>query len=400
MIRNNPIAQYIVVTVSYWAFTLTDGALRMLVVLFFHDMGFSPLEIAMLFILYELFGVITNLFGGWIATRIGLNMTMHIGLAVQIVSLLMLLADPSWLTVFYVMVAQALSGIAKDLNKMSAKSSIKMLVSDNAEGGLYRWIARLTGSKNALKGVGFFLGGFLLAAFGFRGALLIMAVGLAIVLFFSFLLLDRRLGTTSFKPKFRELLSKSPAINRLSAARFFLFSSRDIWFVVALPVFLQSQLGWDYVAVGTLMAVWVIGYGAIQAFAPRITGNQPDGRTAFLWAVLLSALPFGIAVALLADWRVEWTLVGGLLLFGVVFAVNSSVHSYLIVSYARADGVSLDVGFYYMANAGGRLLGTILSGVVYQLFGLAACLLVSAVFVAASFLLAWKLPRRAVAAET
>ncbi|MEX1198654.1 MAG: organoarsenical effux MFS transporter ArsJ [Pseudohongiellaceae bacterium] len=395
MIRNNPVAQYIVVTLSYWAFTLTDGALRMLVVLFFHDQGFSPLEIATLFILYELFGVITNLFGGWIATRIGLNMTMHAGLALQILALAMLLADPSILTVFYVMVTQALSGIAKDLNKMSAKSSIKMLVKDGADGALYRWVARLTGSKNALKGVGFFMGGALLAAFGFRGALLIMLAGLVVVLAGSICLLDRQLGTTAFRPKFRELLSKSPAINRLSAARFFLFSSRDVWFVVALPVFLQTQLGWDHVAVGTMMAGWVIGYGIIQAVAPRVTGSAPDGRTAFQWAAALCLLPFAIALALMSGWQVQNVVIGGLLLFGAVFAVNSSVHSYLIVSYARADGVSLDVGFYYMANAAGRLTGTVLSGLVYQFSGLAACLLLSGLFIAASSVLALRLPRAA-----
>jgi len=393
-LQNRSVFQYIVVTASYWAFTLTDGALRMLVVLFFHNMGFSPFEIAMLFILYELFGVITNLFGGWLATRVGLNMTMHVGLLLQIVSLIMLMADPNWLTVVYVMVAQALSGIAKDLNKMSAKSSIKMLVSDDAQGTLYRWIARLTGSKNALKGVGFFLGGVLLAAFGFRGAMMIMAAGLAIVLLASYLLLDKHLGTTSFKPKFRDLFSKSAAINRLSAARFFLFSSRDIWFVVALPVYLQSQLGWDHVAVGTMLAAWVIGYGIVQAFAPRITGSSPDGRTAFSWAILLLALPLCIAAALFAGWHVQTVLVVGLLLFGAVFAVNSSVHSYLIVSYARADGVSLDVGFYYMANAAGRLVGTLFSGLVYQLYGLAWCLVIAGLLVAVSGLLAYRLPRR------
>jgi len=390
---NRALFQYVIVTASYWAFTLTDGALRMLVVLFFHNMGFSPFEIAMLFILYELFGVITNLFGGWLATRVGLNMTMHIGLLLQIGSLVMLMADPNWLTLIYVMVAQALSGIAKDLNKMSAKSSIKMLVQDDTQGKLYRWIARLTGSKNALKGVGFFLGGVLLAAFGFRGALLIMAAGLALVLLASYLLLDKHLGTTSFKPKFRDLFSKSAAINRLSAARFFLFSSRDIWFVVALPVYLQTQLGWDHVAVGTMLAAWVIGYGIVQAIAPRITGPTPDGRTAFNWALMLVALPMGIAAALFAGWHVQAVLIVGLLLFGVIFAVNSSVHSYLIVSYARADGVSLDVGFYYMANAAGRLVGTVLSGLVYQMYGLAWCLVMAGLLIACSGVLAWRLPR-------
>jgi len=392
-VKNNALTQYMVVTASYWAFTLTDGALRMMVVLFFHNLGFSPLQVAMLFVLYELFGVITNLLGGWVATHIGLNMTMHAGIALQILALLMLTADSAWLTVFYVMVAQALSGIAKDLNKMSAKSSIKMLVSDEIKGSLYIWIARLTGSKNALKGVGFFLGGVLLAAFGFRTALVLMAVMLALVLSASYLLLDKQLGVAEFKPKFREIFAKSPAINRLSAARFFLFSARDVWFVVALPVFLQTQLQWDYVAVGTLLAVWVIAYGAVQSIAPNITGVNADGRTVFVWGAVLCVVPVLLAVAVLLNWQVQVVLIAGLLLFGALFAVNSSVHSYLIVSYARHDGVSLDVGFYYMANAAGRLMGTILSGLVYQYSGLAACLLVSSLLLLISTVLASGLPR-------
>ncbi len=396
-LRHNPFAQYLVITASYWAFTLTDGALRMLVVLFFHGLGFSPLEVASLFLLYEFFGMVTNLFGGWLASRIGLNVTMHIGLALQIVALLMLLADPALLTVVWVMVAQALSGIAKDLNKMSAKSSVKSLVPDDAQGTLYRWVARLTGSKNALKGVGFFLGGALLASVGFHGAILIMAVLLGVVLLASLLLLERQSGVASFKPKFREIFSSSNAINRLAAARFFLFASRDVWFVVALPVYLQSRLGWSALQVGALLAVWVIGYGAVQALAPGFVGGSsraglaPTGRTAFVWAALLCLLPALIGAALLAQWQAELVLVGGLLVFGAVFAINSAVHSYLIVSWARTDGVSLDVGFYYMANAAGRLLGTVLSGLVYQTAGLAMCLFVSSLLVAASAVLARRL---------
>ncbi len=400
-IHNKPLAQYLIITTSYWAFTLTDGALRMLVVLFFHQLGFSPLEVAMLFVLYEFFGVVTNLFGGWLASRIGLNLTMHAGLALQILSLVMLLVDPALLTVAYVMVAQALSGIAKDLNKMSAKSSIKGLVSDEG-GGLYRWVALLTGSKNALKGVGFFLGGVLLASVGFRGALIGMAGMLTIVLIASMLLLDRKLGVASFTPKVRDIFSSSAAINRLSAARFFLFSARDIWFVVALPVYLQSQLGWSHVAVGTMLAGWVIAYGAVQAIAPLITGAgqsrtpsrarlAPTGTTAFGWALALCLLPALISTALWLGWHPDTVLIVGLLAFGAVFAINSSVHSYLIVSWARQDGVSLDVGFYYMANAAGRLMGTVLSGLVYQMWGLEVCLLVSSVLVVASALLARRL---------
>ena len=388
-LRHNPVAQYIVVTASYWAFTLSDGALRMLVVLFFHELGYSPLEVASLFILYEFFGMVTNLFGGWLASRIGLNMTMSAGLFLQIAALAMLLAEPSMLTIPYVMLAQALSGIAKDLNKMSAKSSIKALVKD--DGGLYRWVALLTGSKNTLKGAGFFLGGALLAAWGFRGAITTLLILLITAFVLSAILLEQRAGVASFKPKFREIFSKSAAINRLSAARFFLFASRDIWFVIALPVYLQSQLGWTYLAVGSLLAGWMIAYGAIQAFAPRITGTKPDGSSAYSWAAILTILPTAIGLALLFEWHIQTVLVVGLLIFGAVFAINSSVHSYLIVAWARQDGVSLDVGFYYMANAAGRLVATILSGLIYQQWGLPACLFGSAVFVLCSALLARKL---------
>ncbi len=388
-LRHNPVAQYIVVTASYWAFTLSDGALRMLVVLFFHELGYSPLEVASLFILYEFFGMVTNLFGGWLASRIGLNMTMSAGLFLQIAALAMLLAEPSMLTIPYVMLAQALSGIAKDLNKMSAKSSIKALVKD--DGGLYRWVALLTGSKNTLKGAGFFLGGALLAAWGFRGAITTLLILLITAFVLSAILLEQRAGVASFKPKFLDIFSKSAAINRLSAARFFLFASRDIWFVVALPVYLQSQLGWTYLAVGSLLAGWMIAYGAIQALAPRITGSKPDGSIAYIWAAILTLLPTAIGLALLFEWHIQTMLVLGLLVFGAVFAINSSVHSYLIVAWARQDGVSLDVGFYYMANAAGRLVATILSGLIYQQWGLAACLFGSAVFVLCSALLARKL---------
>ncbi|MBL1378175.1 organoarsenical effux MFS transporter ArsJ [Zobellella iuensis] len=391
------IRQYLIVTGNYWAFTLTDGALRMLVVLHFHGLGYSPLEIALLFLFYEVFGVITNLVGGWLGAHLGLNKTMNIGLALQVVALAMLLVPAAWLTVPWVMAAQALSGIAKDLNKMSAKSSIKLLVPADAQGQLYKWVALLTGSKNALKGCGFFLGGALLSLAGFRAAVLLMALGLALVWLFSVLSLKRDLGRAKNKPKFREIFSKSPAINALSAARMFLFGARDVWFVVALPVFLASRFGWDHWSVGSFLALWVIGYGLVQGLAPRLTGRQqgqvPDGRHALGWALPLVLVPWVIALALQAGLYPAASLVGGLLVFGVLFAINSSLHSYLIVSYAGADGVSLDVGFYYMANAMGRLLGTVLSGWVYQQYGLEACLWVSGGFILLAALISTRLPR-------
>ena len=391
--------QYALVTGNYWAFTLTDGALRMLVVLHFHQLGYSALQVAMLFLFYEVFGVITNLVGGWLGARIGLNRTMNIGLGLQIAALLMLAVPTPWLTVPLVMGAQALSGIAKDLNKMSAKGSVKLLLPDNAQGTLYRWVAALTGSKNALKGVGFFLGGLLLAAWGFRGAVLAMAAALALVWLGSLLLLKRDLGKAKSKPKFRDIFSKSRAVNLLSAARLFLFGARDVWFVVALPVFLVTSLGWAYWEVGAFLATWLIGYGIVQALAPRITAlgkaGLPDGRTALGWALALALVPASMAVLLLMEQPAQLVLVIGLAVFGVLFAVNSSLHSYLIVSYANEDGVSLDVGFYYMANAMGRLLGTLLSGWVFQWHGLAACLVVSAVLVILAATVSVALPRHA-----
>ncbi|WP_089657852.1 organoarsenical effux MFS transporter ArsJ [Franzmannia pantelleriensis] len=391
------VRQYLLITGNYWAFTLTDGALRMLVVLYFSQLGYSPLEVAMLFLFYEAFGVVTNLVGGWLGARLGLNRTMNVGLGLQIVALAMLLVPAGMLTVVWVMAAQALSGIAKDLNKMSAKSAVKVLVpkeSASAGSALYRWVAMLTGSKNALKGLGFFLGGLLLTLIGFQGAVLAMALMLSGVLGLSLWRLRADLGRQKAKPKFSEVFSKSRAVNVLSAARLCLFASRDVWFVVALPVFLYDQHGWSQWTVGGLLAVWVIGYGGVQTQAPRLT-RLMSGEARVItagWAAALALL--GVALALLPLTAVGW-LVAGLLAFGVLFAINSSWHSYLIVHYARADGVSMDVGFYYMANAMGRLIGTLLSGWLYMAHGLSACLWVAAALVAASALMALALPRQA-----
>jgi len=397
MSHSAAIRQYAIVTGNYWAFTLTDGALRMLVVLHFHQLGYSPLHIASLFLFYEIFGVITNLFGGYLGARIGLNRTMNIGLAMQVIALLMLAVPTQWLSVPLVMSAQALSGVAKDLNKMSAKSSIKSLVSANQQRQLFKWVALLTGSKNALKGVGFFLGGALLALVGFKGSVLAMAAVLGLIWLASLFLLQHDLGKAKNKPKFSELFSKSRAINILSAARLFLFGARDVWFVIALPVFLSSQLGWDFWWIGGFLALWVIGYGIVQSTAPLITRSIskkiPDGRSALWWAVILVFITAAIAIAMSANLPLAPVLIFGLCVFGILFAINSSLHSYLIVSYAKEDGASLDVGFYYMANALGRLIGTLLSGWVYQVSGLVACLWVSTIFIAIAAFLSVGLPQ-------
>ncbi|MCP4986839.1 MAG: organoarsenical effux MFS transporter ArsJ [Colwellia sp.] len=379
------------ITANYWAFTLTDGALRMLVLLYFYQLGYSPFTLATLFIFYEVFGVITNLVGGWLGARIGLNKTMFIGIAIQLAALLMLAIPSEYLSVVYVMFAQALSGIAKDLNKMSAKSSIKVLVSNlNSEQGqskLFKWVALLTGSKNTLKGVGYFAGGILLSAFSFQNAVVIMAVMLAIVALLTWPMLTDDIGKTRFKAKFSQLFSNNLALNYLSASRLCLFAGRDVWFVIALPVYLASQLHWQHKEVGTLLASWIIFYGVVQAYAPKIltllTGQQEQTsvKKASLWSAILALVTLLLVLIVYLFPNINAVLVLGLFIFGAVFAINSSMHSYLIVSLAREEGASMDVGFYYMANAMGRLLGTVLSGLVYQQFGLLACLLFSFILI-------------------
>ncbi|MBF0266035.1 MAG: organoarsenical effux MFS transporter ArsJ [Gammaproteobacteria bacterium] len=406
------IKQYLMITSTYWVFTITDGALRMLVILFFHQLGYNALDIALLFLFYEFFGVVTNLIGGWLGAKIGLNRTMHLGVLLQIIALAMLTVDNSLLGIAYVMFAQALSGIAKDLNKMSAKSSIKFLLpKESQQGRLYHWVAFLTGSKNALKGAGFFIGALLLSLFGFQESMMIMMAMLIIILIIGLIFLTQDIGKSQSKPKFKELFSKSRAINILSAARLFLFASRDVWFVVAIPVYFQSVLNWEHTEVGAFMAIWVIGYGIVQALAPKLTHlnkkeikSIPSGKTALFWASLLIIFPLIIALQLYFHlFNFQWLtssgittneviIVAGLILFGIVFAINSSVHSFLILAYARNDGVSLDVGFYYMANAAGRLVGTILSGSVYVWFGLEACLLISSAFLALTAIISMALP--------
>lgn len=402
------IRSYAAVTGAYWAFTLTDGALRMLVLLHFHQLGFTPLDLAFLFLLYEAMGIVTNAVGGWIGARFGLRLTLHAGLAIQIVALVMLSGvNPHWtlpMSVGYVMVAQALSGCAKDLTKMSSKSAVKLVVADNNQGLLFKWIALLTGSKNALKGLGFLLGGVMLSTFGFALSLWLMAAILAVVLVLAVATIRADLGKAKSPLGKRDLFSKSREINLLSAARIVLFASRDVWFVVGVPVYLYETLGWSFDQVGGFMALWIIGYGCVQALVPRLLKGARNAagaaRAATVWGFVLCVLPALIATALnldatqpLTHWVTQWIVIGGLLIFGVVFAINSSLHSYLIVAYSDHDKIALNVGFYYMANAAGRLAGTLLSGLTYQWSGLQACLWVSAAMVLAAASIAMLLPR-------
>src|SRR6056297_926217 len=390
---------------------LTDGALRMLVLLHFHTLGFTPVQLAYLFVLYEIAGVITNLSAGWIAARFGLTSTLYAGLTLQVIALLALAQlDPGWAigaSVAFVMIVQGASGIAKDLAKMSSKSAVKILAPTQA-GGLFRWVAILTGSKNAVKGLGFLLGASLLATVGFTVAVIVMAAVLAVILVGVLIAMPPGLPKGRKGAKFSEVFSKSANVNWLSAARVFLFGARDVWFVVGIPVYFYSVLSDGseagnraaFFMIGTFMAGWIILYGAVQASAPRLmrAASRPEGdliRAARGWALALLVVPVALTVAaLVADGPQSWltvTLVAGLLAFGVLFAVNSSLHSYLILAFTQVERVTMDVGFYYMANAGGRLLGTVLSGLSYQAGGLPLVLGTASAMVILSVLAAGRL---------
>lgn len=386
------------VTAAYWAFTVSDGALRMLVLLHFHDLGYSPVTLGFLFLLYEFLGIVTNFVGGRLGSRFGLNRTLYAGLTIQVLALVLLsFQDPAWaelVSVAFVMGTQALSGIAKDLTKISSKSAVKVVApSDETGSTLFRWVAILTGSKNALKGVGFFIGGALLAWVGFAGALRLMAAALMLVLAAVALSLKADIGRAAEPASFGSLLSESPAINWLASARVFLFGARDLWFVVALPIFLTEELGWSFGATGGFLAAWVIGYGIVQSLAPAILGRSAGDEVALaaVWSGVLTVVTGTMTVALSAGAPAAPVVLVGLMVFGVVFAVNSAVHSYLILAYADGDVVS-EVGFYYSANAVGRLVGTLLSGATYLVGGLEASLWVATAFLAITWVLTRQLP--------
>ena len=396
--------QYLLVTSAYWGFTLTDGALRMLVLLHFFKLGFSPFTLAFLFLLYEAAGIVANLLGGWLATRFGITRMLMVGLSTQIIGFLLLSAvSPDWsmaLSVAWVVVAQGVCGVAKDLTKTASKSAIKLTAGQVSE-KLFKWVAWFTGSKNAMKGVGFFLGGLLLDAMGFQGALYLMAALLGVVLVGVFVALPRLMGQRKASGSAKEFFAKGTALNLLSAGRVFLFGARDVWFVVGVPVFLYSQ-GWTFTMVGGFMAAWTIGYGLVQAAAPALVKKSPDGLSAEVpaarvWTGVLTLVPLLLAalvlMAPLEPALMAWLVVAGLVLFGFVFAVNSSVHSYLVLAYAGSEKAAEDVGFYYAANAVGRFAGTLLSGLLYQWGDLLACLVGSGLMLLACFLLTIALPK-------
>jgi predicted MFS family arabinose efflux permease len=395
------IRNYLIVTASYWSFTLTDGALRMLVLLHFYTLGYTPFTLATLFLLYETAGIFANLGGGWLATRFGIPRMLQVGLILQIAGLVLLsVMDPTWgaaLSVAWVVAAQGVSGVAKDLTKTASKSAIKA-TSEGGSGQLFRWVAWFTGSKNAMKGFGFFAGGLLLQLAGFRPSLWLMVAMLGLVLIGVISSLPVQLGKAKASKSFGELFAKSRAINLISAARIFLFGSRDVWFVVGLPVFLYAN-GWKYIEVAGFIAAWTIGYGIIQAVAPSVVRRSADGLSreipeARLWGALLAVIPAVLAVLVQthASANPGLLVVVGLSVFGFVFAVISSLHSYLVLAYAGSKKAAEDVGFYYAANAAGRLAGILLSGVLTQYGGLPACLWGSTAMLALCLVLVFALP--------
>ena len=394
--------QYLIVTASYWGFTLTDGALRMLVLLHFFKLGYSPFTLALLFLLYEAAGIAANLLGGWLATRFGIARMLMVGLVTQILGFLLLSAvSPDWsaaLSVAWVVMAQGVCGVAKDLTKTASKSAIK-LTAGGASGRLFKWVAWFTGSKNAMKGLGFFFGGLLLEGLGFQGALWLMAGLLGLVLVGVVFSLPAHLGRAKPSKSAKELFSKSRALNLLAASRLALFGARDVWFVVGVPVFLYSQ-GWTFPMVGGFMAAWTIGYGLVQSLAPQVVPRSNDGLSREVpasraWAFGLALIPVVMVFAIdPSQVQADLWLVLGLSLFGLAFAVNSSVHSYLVLAYAGSEKAAEDVGFYYAANAAGRFLGTLLSGWLYGVGGIVSCLWGSALLLSVGFLLSLGFPRQ------
>lgn len=402
---------YLAVTAAYWSFMLTDGALRMLVLLHFHTLGFSPIQLAYLFVLYEVAGMATNLSGGWVAARFGLTSTLFVGLGLQVLALCALTQlDPNWtvnLSVVFVMLVQGASGVAKDLTKMSSKSAVKLLA-PKEEGRLFRWVALLTGSKNVVKGCGFLLGAGLLASVGFLWSIVGMASVLGLILVTLLLFMPPGLSKGRKKAKFSEVFSKSHNVNWLSAARIFLFGARDVWFVVGIPIYFYAVLSdgtatGNYEAfflIGTFMSFWIILYGVVQAMVPKllqadsrseqelVSATRNWGLILFLILMILAITSFFLQENSLWLTRV---LVAGLTIFGAVFAVNSSLHSYLILAFTQSERVTMDVGFYYTANAAGRLLGTLLSGWTYQIGGLVGCLTTATLMVGVSVLAAIRL---------
>ena len=377
-------------TTCYLLFTTTDGALRMVVLVHAHSLGFSAFQVALMFSLYELAGVFTNIAAGLAGARWGLRSTLLGGLAVQLACIALLwgfgIAWPEphaqWRALAYVAAAAGLGGVAKDLVKLGGKTVTKLVTPEERQSRLFAVVAWLTGAKNSMKGVGYFVGAASLAV-SFDFALGLNLVLIALALPIAALGLRPGLGRARGKNvTLAAMLSPAPNVRALSLARALLFGSRDLWFEVALPFYLRNEaqgLGWSRELTGALLAGFIIAYGQVQSATPRLLlrplRQEPANKLVqVLWNGVLTLVCLALALLLGAAPAPAAHSVPGLagalcallLVFCVVFAVNSAVHSYLIVRYAGSDKVAADVGFYYMSNAAGRLGGVLVSGALYE----------------------------------
>jgi len=228
---------FVIISITYLLFTVTDGAIRMIVLLHAYSKSFSALQVAVMFTLYELAGVFTNLAAGMMGARWGIRFTLIVGLCLQIFSYGLLFGwNDDWsqrTAIIYVTIAQMFAGIAKDLTKLGGKTVTKLVTPEGRHTRLFRLVSLLTGWKNSLKGVGYFRGSALLevsydAALGFMIGLIVIAMPFAI---FG---LDKNLGTAKKKnASLKEIfVLDNFNLNVLSLARLFLFASRDFWFEV------------------------------------------------------------------------------------------------------------------------------------------------------------------------
>lgn len=406
------------VSLCYLLFTTTDGALRMVVLFYAFTLGFSAWDVALMFSLYELAGIATNLLAGVAGARWGIKSTLLVGLGVQLAGISMLFGfniawtDPGarWKALAWVAVANGVGGIAKDLVKLGGKTVSKLVTPDEKQSRLFAVVAWLTGMKNSMKGVGYFVGAASLSvslefALGLNLALICIAIPIAL---FG---LPRDVGKArSRNLSLRAILIPARNVQRLSFARAFLFGSRDLWFEVVLPFYLRDVargLGWSRFAAGAFLAAFIIIYGQIQTATPRYVLSplcqEPANKLVqTLWNSVLTAVPLVLAVLFTSsdafrEHRVpEMTgaICALLACFCIVFAVNSSIHSYLIVRYSAGDKVAADIGFYYMSNAAGRFVGTLVSGALYEWSAgadktraMGWCFVASTAFCAASALL-------------
>ena len=377
----------------------------MIVLLHFFHLGYSPFILALLFLLYEFVGIFSNLTGGWLTSKFGIKRIILFGFSLQIIGILSLsFVDNSWnlfLSLIWIIVFQGICGIAKDLTKTASKSAIKVSSETDSKGNLFKLVSWFTGSKNSIKGIGFFLGGFLIQLMDFKLALwfllLLLLLGFIIISFF----IPKTFGI--FKPSKRitELLSKSSPINFLSLSRVFMFGSRDIWFVVGLPVFLYSQ-NWSFWMVGSFLAIWTIGYGLIQGLTPLIINRSSDGiskevMASKFWVFILTIISGILFVELFFNFlNIEKLILitAFLIIFGIVFAINSSLHSYLILAFSSSSKTTEDIGFYYAANAVGRFFGTLLSGLLYQFGSIELCLFGTFIFLVVCLFFTMYLPNK------